>query len=33
VRNPGGHSSAPRADNAIYELADALKAVQAIAFQ
>ena len=22
VHNPGGHSSAPRADNAIYELAD-----------
>jgi acetylornithine deacetylase/succinyl-diaminopimelate desuccinylase-like protein len=32
VRNPGGHSSAPRADNAIYELADALKAVQAHRF-
>ena len=32
VRNPGGHSSAPRADNAIYELADALKAVQAYRF-
>lgn len=30
--NPGGHSSAPRADNAIYELADALKAVQAYRF-
>jgi acetylornithine deacetylase/succinyl-diaminopimelate desuccinylase-like protein len=28
TRNPGGHSSLPRADNAIYELADALKAVQ-----
>jgi acetylornithine deacetylase/succinyl-diaminopimelate desuccinylase-like protein len=28
TRNPGGHSSMPRADNAIYELADALKAVQ-----
>jgi acetylornithine deacetylase/succinyl-diaminopimelate desuccinylase-like protein len=28
THNPGGHSSAPRADNAIYELADALKAVQ-----
>jgi acetylornithine deacetylase/succinyl-diaminopimelate desuccinylase-like protein len=24
VRNPGGHSSTPRADNAIYELADGL---------
>jgi len=28
VRNRGGHSSRPRADNAIYELADALKKVQ-----
>lgn len=28
TRNPGGHSSRPRPDNAIYELADALKAVQ-----
>ncbi len=28
TRNPGGHSSQPRPDNAIYELADALKAVQ-----
>jgi acetylornithine deacetylase/succinyl-diaminopimelate desuccinylase-like protein len=28
THNPGGHSSQPRADNAIYELADALKAVQ-----
>ena len=32
VRNPGGHSSLPRADNAIYELADALKRVQAHRF-
>jgi acetylornithine deacetylase/succinyl-diaminopimelate desuccinylase-like protein len=32
TRNPGGHSSAPRADNAIYELADALKAVQRLQF-
>lgn len=32
VRNPGGHSSLPRADNAIYELADALKKVQAYRF-
>lgn len=32
VRNPGGHSSLPRADNAIYELADALKRVQAYRF-
>lgn len=30
--NPGGHSSQPRADNAIYELADALKQVQAYRF-
>ena len=28
VRNPGGHSSRPRPDNAIYELADALKKLQ-----
>lgn len=28
THNPGGHSSQPRDDNAIYELADALKAVQ-----
>lgn len=28
VTNPGGHSSAPPPDNAIYQLADALKAVQ-----
>ena len=32
VTNPGGHSSLPRADNAIYELADALKKVQAYHF-
>lgn len=32
VRNPGGHSSRPRDDNAIYELADALKAIQAYRF-
>ena len=32
VRNPGGHSSQPRKDNAIYELADALKALQAHRF-
>ena len=30
--NPGGHSSQPVPDNAIYELADALKAVQAYEF-
>lgn len=33
VRNPGGHSSMPRKDNAIYELADALKALQAWRFR
>jgi acetylornithine deacetylase/succinyl-diaminopimelate desuccinylase-like protein len=32
VRNAGGHSSLPRADNAIYELAAALGKVQAYAF-
>jgi acetylornithine deacetylase/succinyl-diaminopimelate desuccinylase-like protein len=32
THNPGGHSSQPRPDNAIYELADALKAVQAYEF-
>lgn len=32
VRNPGGHSSRPRQDNAIYDLADAIKAVQAYQF-
>src|SRR5688572_21479579 len=32
VRNPGGHSSLPRVDNAIYELADAVKKLQAYAF-
>lgn len=32
TRNPGGHSSRPRPDNAIYELADALKKVQAHRF-
>ncbi|HVN77019.1 MAG TPA: M20/M25/M40 family metallo-hydrolase [Thermoanaerobaculaceae bacterium] len=32
VHNPGGHSSYPRADNAIYELADALKRLQAYHF-
>ena len=32
VRNPGGHSSRPRKDNAIYELADALEAVRAYQF-
>ena len=33
THNRGGHSSRPRPDNAIYELADALKAVQAHRFQ
>ena len=32
VTNPGGHSSLPRADNAIYELAHALTRIQAFAF-
>lgn len=32
THNSGGHSSQPRPDNAIYELADALKAVQAYEF-
>ena len=32
THNPGGHSSQPRPDNAIYDLADALKKVQAHAF-
>jgi len=32
VRNPGGHSSRPRANNAIYRLADALKKIQGFSF-
>ncbi len=32
ARNPGGHSSLPRPDNAIYDLATALGKVQAYAF-
>jgi acetylornithine deacetylase/succinyl-diaminopimelate desuccinylase-like protein len=32
VHNPGGHSSLPRADNAIYQLADALERLQAYRF-
>jgi carboxypeptidase PM20D1 len=32
VRNPGGHSSRPRDDNAIYDLADAVKAIEAHRF-
>jgi acetylornithine deacetylase/succinyl-diaminopimelate desuccinylase-like protein len=33
VHNPGGHSSKPRADNAIYQLAGALKRLEAYRFQ
>ncbi len=32
VRNPGGHSSRPRPDNAIYDLADAITRIQAYQF-
>lgn len=32
VRNPGGHSSVPRADNAIYELSEALLRVRGLVF-
>ena len=32
ARNPGGHSSRPRPDNAIYDLADAIKNIQAYKF-
>lgn len=32
VRNPGGHSSLPRRDNAIYELASVLKNIEAHTF-
>ena len=32
IRNPGGHSSTPRADNAIYELATVLKNIEAHRF-
>jgi acetylornithine deacetylase/succinyl-diaminopimelate desuccinylase-like protein len=32
THNPGGHSSQPRSDNALYDLADALKAVQRYEF-
>ncbi len=32
IRNQGGHSSMPRADNAIYELATVLKSIEAYAF-
>jgi acetylornithine deacetylase/succinyl-diaminopimelate desuccinylase-like protein len=33
ARNPGGHSSAPRADNAIYDVADAIARVRAYQFR
>ena len=33
TRNPGGHSSRPRPDNAIYELADALEKLRKYRFQ
>ena len=32
IRNPGGHSSLPRGDNAIYELATILKNIEAYTF-
>jgi acetylornithine deacetylase/succinyl-diaminopimelate desuccinylase-like protein len=32
ARNAGGHSSLPRADNAIYELVDALRGIEAVNF-
>jgi acetylornithine deacetylase/succinyl-diaminopimelate desuccinylase-like protein len=32
ARNPGGHSSRPRADNAIYDLADAIRNIQQFQF-
>ncbi|WP_425154644.1 M20/M25/M40 family metallo-hydrolase [Candidatus Palauibacter sp.] len=32
VRNPGGHSSMPRPDNAIYQLAEALRRLEAFRF-
>jgi acetylornithine deacetylase/succinyl-diaminopimelate desuccinylase-like protein len=32
VRNPGGHSSVPRPDNAIYQLAGALRKIEAYSF-
>jgi carboxypeptidase PM20D1 len=32
IRNPGGHSSLPRPDNAIYELASVLKNIEAYTF-
>lgn len=32
IRNPGGHSSRPRADNAIYDLAEAIRNIQDFRF-
>lgn len=32
VRNPGGHSSRPRPDNAIYDLADAIRNIEGFQF-
>ena len=32
MRNPGGHSSRPREDNAIYDLAAAIKNIQGFKF-
>jgi acetylornithine deacetylase/succinyl-diaminopimelate desuccinylase-like protein len=32
ARNPGGHSSLPRPDNAIYQLVNALRGLEALAF-
>ncbi len=32
LRNPGGHSSRPRNDNAIYDLADVLKGIRTLKF-
>lgn len=32
IRNPGGHSSRPRPDNAIYDLADAIQKIQQYRF-
>ena len=32
TRNPGGHNSQPRADNAIYDLTDALRGIRAYEF-
>ncbi|MGV3635510.1 MAG: M20/M25/M40 family metallo-hydrolase [Pseudorhodoplanes sp.] len=32
ARNAGGHSSMPRTDNALYDIADAIKAIQSLRF-